>query len=321
MTQPVFLDARRDLLGGFIDYAGLFPPASLDLPAAVAEYRAARAGHAAWMLGTFVITASRLQDLAGELVASMRPDEEPWRISVILDGNAATAAADAAAFDAHMSPAATVAGAEVRLPDAVGHASTPEASAEAARASATAAGSISSSISPYLEVPLGAGVPGITVAVAGLSALRDAMARPLGAKIRCGGEHRSMFPEPELVARFMVECRDAALPFKATAGLHHPVRHHFAELDVKRHGFLNLAVAATLAEAGADEATITAVIAEEDPAALKVGAAGVGWSESRAGAATIKATRAGLFRSYGSCSFDEPVDDLEQLGLLGRVSP
>ncbi len=320
MTQPLFLDSRRDLFGGLIDYAGLFPPASLDLEAAIAEYRAARTGPAAWMLGTFVVTASRLEDLAGALVGSMESDEEPWQVSVILDDDPATAAANAASFEAHMAPAATVVGAEVRLPAAAAQADSPEEAAAAARESATAAGSISSNVAPYLEVPAGADAHALTTAVEGIALLRDTLARPLAAKLRCGGETPGAFPEPEVVGRFMAACRDAGLPFKATAGLHHPVRHFHAELGVMRHGFLNLLIAATLAESGADETTLIAVIEEEDAAAFQVGTAGVGWSGSRAGALTIKQMRASLFRSYGSCSFDEPVEDLERLGLLAEAA-
>ena len=64
MSRPVFVDARRDLLKSLVDYAGLFPPASLSLDTAAAEYRSARAGPHSWILGTFVITASQLEELA-----------------------------------------------------------------------------------------------------------------------------------------------------------------------------------------------------------------------------------------------------------------
>jgi hypothetical protein len=68
-------DARRALLGRLIDHAALFPPASLDMPDALAEDRRARASEDAWMLGRFICPASRL----GEL-----PDGPP-ALSVVLD--------------------------------------------------------------------------------------------------------------------------------------------------------------------------------------------------------------------------------------------
>jgi hypothetical protein len=61
---------------------------------------------------------------------------------------------------------------------------------------------------------------------------------------------------------------------------------------------------------------ITGVLAEQDPTALEVGTAGLGWKDHHVGADGIKATRAQMFASYGSCSFAEPVEGLEALGIL-----
>jgi hypothetical protein len=96
------------------------------------------------------------------------------------------------------------------------------------------------------------------------------------------------------VAAFFVAARDLELPFKATAGLHHPVR------SEHEHGFLNFLTAADLAAAGADEAELRDVLAATDAAAL-----GTGSAKGRE-----------LFVSIGSCSFSEPVEDLQGLGLL-----
>jgi hypothetical protein len=317
LTRPTFVDSRRDLLGGLIDYAGLFPPASLDLDAAVAEYREARRGPHRWILGTFVITASRLEALAAELVRTMATGDEPWDISVILDGDPASSAATAAAFDAEMGAAATVAGAEARLPDEVADGRPPEAAADAGLRAVRAATSISTTVVPFLEVPVaGAPAAGPTNAVAAIDLLRSATGRALGAKIRCGGLTPDLFPAPETVAAFVVACRDHELPFKATAGLHHPLRHYDPDLDVHRHGFLNLLAATAFAEDGADAETLSAVVAETDGASIKVGSAGVSWRDQHSGAATIRSIRPSRFASYGSCSFSEPVDDLQDLGII-----
>ncbi|HEX5631332.1 MAG TPA: hypothetical protein VFY15_06715, partial [Acidimicrobiia bacterium] len=68
-------DARRQALSGLIDYAGLFPPASLDLAAAVEEYRAIRGSAESWLVGRFICPADRLVELAGLLMTTMRPGE------------------------------------------------------------------------------------------------------------------------------------------------------------------------------------------------------------------------------------------------------
>ena len=317
MTRPVFIDARRDLLAALIDYAGLFPPASLDLPEAVADYRAARKGERAWVLGTFVVPAGRLENLASLLVATMTNDEEPWGISVILEDDPATDAATAAAFDKEMAPAVRVVAAEVRLPEAVADGRPPAAAAAKGRLSALAAASISTTVIPYLEIPVTTATRrGVLNAVEAIRLLGSSSRRMLGAKLRCGGATADLFPNPDLVAAFIVACRDRNLIFKATAGLHHAIRHHDAKSGVMRHGFLNLLVATALAESGADAATIAAVVAEEDHRALKVGSAGLGWRDRYAAADVVTKVRTTRFASYGSCSFDEPIEALRALGVL-----
>jgi hypothetical protein len=129
-----------------------------------------------------------------------------------------------------------------------------------------------------------------------------------GAKIRCGG---ATVPPVEAVAAFVAACREAGVRCKATAGLHHPIR------EGERHGFLNLlaaAVFATAAGLGAEE--LMALLAEEDPAAFALDADRLEVHGHRAGPAEIAAARAELFVAYGSCSFDEPVEDLTALGIL-----
>lgn len=320
MSRPVFLDARRDLLSSLIDYAGLFPPASLPLEAAVAEYRAARAGPSAWLLGMFVINASQLEELAGALVASMTKGEDPWAISVILDGDQKSAVSKAQAFDTEMGTAARLLGAEALLPASVLGGMLSEAT-EAARPTYLAATSTSPEAKAYLEVPAAGTSPrDIGVAVGAIAVLGTEMRKAAGAKLRCGGLAPDLIPAPENVAAFVVACRDSGLAFKATAGLHHPVRHFDPELGATRHGFLNLLVATALAEDGASPDVLVAAIAEEDPSAFTVGASGVGWKGHHVAGSAIEAMRATRFASYGSCSFDEPIEDLEALGMLEPLS-
>jgi hypothetical protein len=132
-----------------------------------------------------------------------------------------------------------------------------------------------------------------------------------GAKVRCGGPTPEMYPSPAQLAAFVVGCRDRGLPFKATAGLHHPIR------DGIVHGFLNLLGAAVLAHAeGAGEPELTAVLLEEDYNAFSLDDEAFAVCGKRFAADAVAAARERLFTGYGSCSFSEPVDDLRSLGLL-----
>jgi hypothetical protein len=92
----------------------------------------------------------------------------------------------------------------------------------------------------------------------------------------------------EQVALVIASCREAGVPFKCTAGLHHAVRRG------DDHGFLNI-LAATAAPTG----RIESVLAEENAANLD-----------------LSSPDRGLFVGFGSCSWREPVDDLVELGLL-----
>ena len=317
----LFVDARTTLLEGLIDYAGLFPPASLDMPNAVSGYRAAREGATSWILGRFLCPSSRLVDLAEALIGSMTQGEPSWPISVIFDEGVAAGAVSARVFNSEMKPAASIVLAEARLPaDAVDEAGV--AVITAVGEIVTAVRAIGPSTTPFLEVPMtehwSEAVP---AAVAAIARAAHEAGVTAGAKLRCGGVTRDAFPTEQQVARFVRTCVDHNLALKATAGLHHPIRHFDEELGVMRHGFLNVLAAVAMAEsAGATEATIAAIVAEEDPSAFRIGRSGLYWRKLHAGTAAVKRLRTELFPSYGSCSFDEPVADLTDLGLLPDTS-
>jgi hypothetical protein len=140
----------------------------------------------------------------------------------------------------------------------------------------------------------------------------DAVAeRGAGAKVRCGGPTPDMFPSPAELADFICGCRNRGLAFKATAGLHHPIR------DGIVHGFLNLLGASVLAYAGgAGARDLVAVLLAEDAGAFEVTDEAFTVRGQAFGADAVAATRERLFVGYGSCSFSEPVEDLRGLRIL-----
>jgi hypothetical protein len=129
--------------------------------------------------------------------------------------------------------------------------------------------------------------------------LVDELARSGGRlKLRCG----PTVPSVEALAAAIRACKQQSLPFKATAGLHRAVRQD------GQHGFVNLLAAAVF---GDEEAALS----EEDPTAFRVEGGAFRWRDRTASAADVERGRE-LFVAFGSCSFDEPVDDLLRLGLL-----
>lgn len=290
-------DARREALAGLIDYAGLFPPASLGMEEAVAGYRAARTGPQAWMVERFICPADRLIELAGVLTATMTEGEEPWSLVVTTRPDGPGLVAD---FVAEMSGAADVDAVEMVLPE----------------------GAETTDVIGWLEA---FGVVGFfevawrspfTGPLDVLVSARESSGRALGAKVRCGGVVAEAFPPPEVLARFLLACRERGLPVKATAGLHHPFRYTDPIDGFTHHGFMNLLAATALASTGADEAVLTTVLADTDPSDFALEARGLTWRDLHVDASALGAVRRDHFVGYGSCSFDEPVADLAVLGML-----
>jgi hypothetical protein len=147
-------------------------------------------------------------------------------------------------------------------------------------------------------------------------------ARGLRAKIRTGGVTLDAFPPAAHVLRFLSTCARHGVPLKATAGLHHPLRGEYPltyAADSARgtmFGFLNVFLAAALLYDGADDAEVTQLLEERDPAALLVDGDAIAWRGHTIGAEGIARARAELAGSFGSCSFEEPVQDLAALRLL-----
>jgi hypothetical protein len=100
------------------------------------------------------------------------------------------------------------------------------------------------------------------------------------------------------------------VPFKATAGLHHPFRHREDSLGVLEYGFVNLLAAAAL-----DVDDLQALVCDPRPDAFTIDATGLAWRGAAADAVAILRARE-LFTAYGCCAFAEPVADLTAHGIV-----
>lgn len=282
--------AARAAFERIVDYAGLFPPAQLPLDRAVTEYEREREGRHAWMLGRFVVPIARIVELDSLLVGSATVPA-----AVLLDGGTLLSHA------AHVKPERCEA--TLRIDREAG------AARAAVRALKKSAETLAPGVRVVAEVPIG-----LTSAM--LAETIDALAEEgMTAKIRCGGPTADATPAPEAVSAFICAVVHSGVPFKATAGLHHPVRHFNERAGFVMHGFLNVLAAACFA-GEADSATVTRMIAEEDAAAFRFTEHGFAWRGCVAEAARLQTVREQIFLSFGSCSFAEPVDDLIVLGIL-----
>ena len=288
-------DALPVLFRGLLDDASLFPPASLPMPAAVAAHVRHQGAWFSELTGPFVCPETRIAELGRALTAA----SVGWiNLSLVVTAGApaVAAATDAVAADAHLRLRA------VEVPAAK--------DTEPARAVADVAAALDgvplAGVAGYIEFPL----PAIADPATAGPLLDLADQRGYRPKLRTGGVTPEAFPGEDVLAGCLVAVAGRRIPFKCTAGLHHAVRCTDETARLEQHGFLNVLLAVRAAAAGASTGEIAAILAERDRATV---AAEVRGLESEA-AAEVR----WLFTSFGTCSTEEPVEDLVSLGLLSR---
>ena len=292
--------ALRALLAGSIDYAGLFPPAGLDMATAVRQFAEYRAGPDAWVLGRFVVPAPRLAELedAAESLAPREPGE-PWRLGVLVGASATEELKALGEFNCRHAAA----GGAALSADVI------EAKADTVDAVDRLLASVPRWAQAYVEVPTASDPAPLIAAIARHGAR---------AKIRTGGITADAFPPSADILRFLKACTTAGVPFKATAGLHHPLRAEYRltyEPDGPRgmmFGFLNVFLTAVFLRQGLPDAEALALLEERSPDAIRFTADSVRWRGHRASRAAIEAARRDGIVAFGSCSFVEPVTEVRR---------
>jgi hypothetical protein len=257
-----------NLFHDLVDDAGLFPPTALPMDEALARHRADLERRSPVLTHRFLCPASRLPVLRVHLEESPLP----LRLGLILDTEA-------------LPP---LDGLEVELVEL------PGARFE------TSAGRIELPDGrPPLETKARQFVE---VAPAQLPVhLPDGV----GLKIRCGGREPEDFPSAHDLGAFIAHCVHRGTPFKATAGLHHAVRHFDPALGVDRHGFVNLVLAVCAAVEGRDPVPV-----------LKLTDVGELVRQARAVPGDAARRARELLVSYGSCNTATPIEDLLALDLI-----
>jgi hypothetical protein len=307
----------RALLTHLIDYAGLFPPASLPLDVALRSYVADRQGPDDWMLGRFICPATRLGELA-ELLPAV-DHHTPLPIAALGRKSDRAGFSAALAEDLTRVAAARASGGSALVIDVLELPLPPGPVALDTLAGLAGAAS-EAGLAAFCEVsaPLdGEWERAILQALDALAAHNEAGGPPLALKLRMGGVTADAFPSPAQVATALVGARDAGVALKCTAGLHHPFRQWRAEVDNHMHGFVNLFAAGMLAHAhGLDAPAVARILADEDPAAFRFGPDALAWRGLAVPTEEIARLRGVALIAYGSCSFAEPRDDLRALGLL-----
>lgn len=304
---PIMTSSLRALLSNVIDYAGLFPPASLDLETSYRNFRAYLACADRWMLGRFICPIDKLAAL-GELVRA-EPPPGPVELSVLArpadDVDDAVSAGMVPVLQAE--PHVTLSAVEVP-PGPPGSIAQKMATTKVAKAL------------PHTQVFFEIGWAGDdwrqrwVDAIAAVKQV-ESQAAGVGLKLRTGGVTADAVPPAEVVAGIICLCRDARVRLKFTAGLHHPIRAFHASASMQMHGFVNVLAAGVLAQAhGMDEHGVRLILETESPADFAFDEYQLAWRTLRASVQRIEQVRRTGLISFGSCSFDEPRDDLRALG-------
>jgi hypothetical protein len=294
--------AFRALLSGLIDYAGMFPPAKLSLEDAALNYvRYARGPHA-WMLGKFVVPAAQLAELRGFLAGS--PEAQGFRCSLsVLLGSEPVRDAEL------VREASKRTAGEAQAPFSIDAVEFRPGSPAMVAGFTTAL---------PLGLPVFCEVPFMEDMSAWLTAIRQT---GWSAKIRTGGVTLESFPSSNAVAEFLVQCKTRGVAFKATAGLHHPVRsEHPLTYEANSvcgtmHGFLNVFLGAALLECGIAKDQLIQILDDTQAASFRFTGEFAHWNKLFVNKTDLTRARQHFAISFGSCSFEEPIRDLQELDL------
>ena len=297
---------------------------------AIRNYTSYKVQPDAWILGRFVCPASRLEELSAAADQPLASDF-PFRIAAVSRGGATSPQffdalrADLDAIRAFGDGAPTVVdGLEARLPPDICAAPEADIRQFLLRVNDLFRGR-EYSLYRYFEGSQGENWQESAKRVIcvlsefGREHAGNGHESSPGFKLRCGGLEPEAIPPIDDVALALVRCRGQRVPFKATAGLHQALRHFDADLHCPVHGFLNVFGAGALAHARRlTEPQVRLIVASEDSTDFIFDEEGFRFRDWHATSAEIALARKNLVLSFGSCSFDEPLEDLHNLGLLSR---
>ncbi len=290
----------RVLLAEIVDYAGLFPPSQVSMPEAVSNYATYKNSNYNWMLGRFIVPVGRLDEFlesAGDFFS--KDGKDIWRLSVLAGGDIYETVSAVKDFNAKNVSFAVCDALEVKS----------GASLEIEKIANAVAGNLP----VYVELPLNDDLSNL---VSGLAI------NQLRAKIRTGGTTPEAFPSVSKIIRFVQAALTANVPFKATAGLHHPFRclkpltYETGAPEGIMNGFLSLFLATGFARQGFDTSILEELMNDESAKNFAFNESGVCWRQEHFLSNEQLANLRRDIISFGSCSFTEPIEDLQEIEIL-----
>ncbi len=318
---------------GIIDYAGLFPPAKLPLDTAIRNYAEYRKDADAWMLSRFIIPAAMLPKIS-EYADELFTQKHPFAFSVLGKGTETIEEYEreiekilnnCTEFCQAHPGSITTGMLEIKLPQEAAFSHDVDLLNKLMNETADKLNQ--SAIAPhtifyegFLDESWKKDTEAILQAISAHNETRANINENhqfTAFKIRCGGVEADQFPSVEQLAFILNRARKYNVALKGTAGLHHPVRHYAEEVQTKMHGFFNAFGGAMLASANnLNDTVLEEILKEEDAEQFTFTDDAFTWKDYSVSTEQIKKLREDTLLSFGSCSFDDPREDLAQLKLL-----
>lgn len=283
MTQETNV-AAAPLLAGLCDDAAIFPPGLKPLAQAVPDHLAHAESNYARYVGPFLLSAAALEEV-GPIVADLPAGAIDLAITVPDE-----TALPAALATVDRLPAFRL----VAVESPLGPGTPPGAAIDAIRQAVAGR-----EVEVFVEIPRDERRP---------EAIAATSAAGYKAKFRTGGIRAELYPDEAELADAIIAVVKRGLQFKATAGLHHAVRRTDPERGFEEHGFLNILLAVSVVLADGDRESVIEALAERDGDELAARLASLDAEQARA----VRHH----FRSFGTCSISEPVDEMRDLGLV-----
>lgn len=267
-----------------IDYAGLFPPANLDLSTVVKNYTSYRKSPYSWMLGKLICPVKRLKEM-GKLLEDYELDTPVEAIGLVTtEGSFEEVRDEIEEFHDVYGKIAHVTSTEAKY--------------------AKHMLELSTLYDSFIETVDPKDIPAIAEAKCGL-------------KIRCGGISPSDFPTAESLANRILIAINNEVKLKFTAGLHHPLHHASSSMGCNMHGFINIFSGALFTKKyDLTQKKLEEILIDGNFNNFRFDDQGIHWRDLSIDTNSLKSMRYAIAQSYGSCSFDEPITDLKTIGWL-----
>jgi hypothetical protein len=304
-----------------IDYAGLFPPTQLPLQIAITNYASYITRKGAWKIGPFVHLANTLNEL--DPYVSLFSKEHPLSISAL--GRKGQSERDS--FELLEEDLKAILSFRERHGERVSvdflELPIPSLNVTSQYISELHLYLTKYNLFCYCELPINEEEINwedrLKDAIASIAKQNRIAPSLIGAKLRTGGIRADLIPSVEIVASFIHSCKTHKVPSKFTAGLHHPIRMYRDEVQTEMHGYLNVFIAGMMAHThDLEKETIIDILETQESSGISFEQDKIIWNGLEVTTDKIIELRRSYLRSYGSCSFEGPMNEFKTLNVLER---